>query len=116
MVFLVILIASFLLQLVMPWWIIVIISFATCGIIGKTGKVALWHPFFAIVVAWTAMALFKSIPNQHILATRIANMFGLHFWWWTLIISSLLGGFVAAVSGFCGYHFRKAVLAIKSAA
>jgi len=116
MVFLVILIASFLLQLVMPWWIIVIISFATCGIIGKTGKVALWHPFFAIVVAWTAMALFKSIPNQHILATRVANMFGLHFWWWTLIISSLLGGFVAAVSGFCGYHFRKAVLTIKSAA
>lgn len=116
MVFLVILIASFLLQLVMPWWIIVIVSFATCGIIGKTGKVSLWHPFFAIAVAWTTMALFKSIPNQHILATRIANMFGLHFWWWTLIISSLLGGFVAGVSGFCGYHFRKAVLAIKSAA
>lgn len=114
MVFLVILITSFLLQLVLPWWIIVIISFVTCGIIGKTGKVALWHPFFAIAVLWTGMALFKTLPNHNILATRIAHMFGLHLWWWTLVLTALLGAFAAAVSGYCGYHFRKAVLAIKS--
>lgn len=114
MVFLVILIASFLLQLFLPWWVIVIICFVTCGLIGKTGKVALWHPFFAIIISWTAMALFKTLPNHNILATRVANMFGLHFWWWTLLISALLGGFVAAISGFCGYHFRKAVLVKKS--
>lgn len=116
MVFLVILIASFLLQLILPWWVIVIISFATCGLIGKTGKVSLWQPFFAIILLWVAMALFKTLPNQNILATRVANMFGLHFWWWTLLISSLLGGFVAAISGYCGYHFRKAVLVKKPAA
>jgi len=116
MVFLVILIASFLLQFFLPWWVIVIISFATCGLIGKTGKVSLWHPFFAIIVLWAAMALFKSLPNDNILAARVANLFGLHFWWWTLLLSSLLGGFVAAISGYCGYHFRKAVLLKKPAA
>jgi len=116
MVFLVILIASFLLQFFLPWWVIVIISFATCGLIGKTGKVSLWHPFFAIIVLWAAMALFKSLPNDNILAARVANLFGLHFWWWTLLLSSLLGGFVAAISGYCGYHFRKAVLLKKTAA
>lgn len=114
MVFLVILIASFILQLVLPWWIIVIISFVTCGLIGKTGKVALWHPFFAIIVLWTTIALIKSLPNHNILVSRVAEMFGLHFWWGILVISSLLGGFIAAISGFCGYHFRKAVLAHKS--
>ncbi|CAM4395206.1 hypothetical protein SAMN06265348_11526 [Pedobacter westerhofensis] len=114
MVFLVILIASFLLQLVLPWWIIVIISFATCGIIGKTGKVALWHPFFAILILWTAMALFKTIPNHNLLVTRIAQLFGLQAWWWILVVTAILGAFVAGVSGFCGYHFRKAVIATQS--
>ncbi|SEB16312.1 hypothetical protein [Pedobacter hartonius] len=114
MVFLVILIASFLLQLVLPWWIIVMISFATCGLIGKTGKVALWHPFLAILVLWTAMALYKTLPNHNLLVTRVAQLFGLQAWWWILVLSSLVGGFTAGLSGFCGYHFRKAVLANQS--
>ncbi|QNK62973.1 hypothetical protein H7F33_00150 [Pedobacter sp. PAMC26386] len=110
MVFLVILIASFLLQLILPWWVIVIISFATCGLIGKTAKLSLWQPFFAILLLWTGVALYKSLPNHNLLVSRIAEMFGLHAWWLILLISSLLGGFVAAVSGYCGYQFRKAVL------
>jgi hypothetical protein len=114
MVFLIILIASFLLQLVLPWWIIVIIAFVTCGIIGKTGKVALWHPFFAILILWTGMALFKTIPNDNLLVNRIAQLFGLRGWWWILIVTGIIGGFVAGISGFCGYHFRKAVIALKS--
>ncbi|WP_316792312.1 hypothetical protein [Pedobacter frigoris] len=114
MVFIVILIASFLLQMVLPWWVIVIISFATCGLIGKTGKIALWSPFFAILLLWTGMALFKSIPNNHILASRIAEMFGVKSYVLILILSSVLGAFVAGISGYCGYHFRKAVLIKKT--
>ncbi|MGY0038210.1 hypothetical protein [Pedobacter sp. NJ-S-72] len=114
MVFLVILIASFLLQLVLPWWVIVIISFATCGLIGKTAKLSLWQPFFAILLLWTGVALYKSLPNHNLLVSRIAEMFGLHSWWLILLVSALLGGFVAAVSGYCGYQFRKAVLVKKT--
>ena len=114
MVFIVIIILSFLLQLVLPWWIIVIISFATCGLIGKTGKIALWAPFFAILLLWTGMALFKSMPNNNVLAMRVAVMFGVQSWWLILVISALLGAFTAAVSGYCGYHFRKAVLVTKT--
>lgn len=114
MVFLVILIASFLLQLVLPWWVIIVISFATCGLIGKTAKVAIWHPFFAIAVLWTGMALFKSIPNHQLLVSRVAEMFGLHAWWTIFVLSAVIGGFAAGVSGFCGYHFRKVALQMKS--
>ena len=114
MVFLVILVVSFLLQLVLPWWIIIIVSFATCGIIGKTGKIALWSPFFAILLLWTGMALYKSLPNEHVLAGRVAEMLGVKAWWLVLIVTALIGAFVAAISGFCGYHFRKAVLAKKT--
>ncbi|MHA4894716.1 hypothetical protein ACXZ1K_08195 [Pedobacter sp. PWIIR3] len=114
MVFLVILIASFLLQMVLPWWVIVVVSFATCGLIGKTGKIALWSPFFAILFLWTGMALYKSLPNENVLAGRVAEMLGVKIWWIVLVLTAILGAFVAGISGFCGYHFRKAVLVKKS--
>lgn len=110
MVFLVILIASFLLQMVLPWWVVIIISFVTCGLIGKTGRIAFWSPFFAILLLWIGFALFKSIPNQNILAGRVAEMFAVKYWMVVLILTGLLGGLASAISGLCGYHFRKAIL------
>lgn len=114
MVFIVVLILCFLLQMILPWWIIVIISFVTCGLIGKTGKLSLWGPFFAILLLWTAMALFKSLPNNNILATRVAEMFGVQAWWLILVLTAILGAFISGISGYCGYHFRKAVLVSKT--
>ena len=115
MVLIVIIVASFLLQMVLPWWIIVVISFATCGLIGKTGKISLWSPFFAILILWTGMALFKSIPNNNVLALRVAEMLGVKSWLLVLVLTSVLGAFCAGISGYCGYHFRKAVLSRKTA-
>jgi len=114
MVFLVILIASFFLQMILPWWVIIILSFATCGLIGKTAKISFWHPFLAISILWLGMALFKSLPNSNVLAARVAEMIGVKLWYLVLLITALLGGIAAAISGICGYHFRKAVIAKKT--
>ena len=116
MVFLVIIIASFLLQMVLPWWVVIIISFATCGIIGKTGKISFWQPFFAILVLWIGMALFKSLPNNNVLASRVAVMLSVNLWPIVLAVTGLLGGLVAGICGYCGYQFRKAVIGMKAPA
>lgn len=114
MVFFFILIASFFLQMVLPWWVVIILSFASCGLIGKTAKIAFWHPFFAILLLWLGMSLFKSLPNNNVLATRVAEMIGVKLWYIVLAITVLLGGLTAGISGICGYHFRKAVIGKKS--
>ena len=114
MVFLIIIIASFLLQMVLPWWVVIVISFATCGLIGKTGKISFWQPFFAILLLWAGMALFKSIPNHNMLATRVAEMLSVQLWPIVLGVTVILGGLVAGISGYCGYHFRKSVISIKT--
>lgn len=114
MVFLVIIISSFFLQMVLPWWVVIILSFATCGLIGKTAKIAFWHPFFAIFLLWLGMAFFKSLPNNNVLATRVAEMIGVKLWYIVMGITALLGGLTAAISGICGYHFRKAVIGKKN--
>ena len=116
MVFLIILLVSFLLQLFAPWWIVVLIAFITCAMLAKTGKIALWHPFLAILLLWLGMALFKSIPNDHLLANRVGEMLMVKSWLPILLLTGILGGFVAAISGFCGYHFRKALRADQTVA
>ena len=114
MVFIVILIFSFLLQLALPWWSIVVVCFATSGLIGKTAKISFWQSFFAIVILWSGVMLYKSIPNQHLLATRVAQMFEVKYWLAVLGITALLGGLSAGISGYCGYLFRKTIIAARS--
>jgi hypothetical protein len=113
MVFIVILLLAFVLQMFFPWWVIVVLAFAVCGIIGKNGKISFWQPFLAIFFLWIAVALYKSIPNGHILAGRIAEMFSLKSAYLVLALTGLLGALVAGISGYCGYQFRLAVLKIK---
>lgn len=115
MVFIVIIIGSFLLQLVLPWWVVIIVSFATCGIIGKTGKISFWQPFLAVSLLWIGMALFKSLPNNNVLATRVAEMLGLQYWPVLVLAMGIVSGLTAGISGLCGYHFRKAMLMGKKA-
>lgn len=114
MVFIVVIVLAFLLQMLLPWWIVILICFVTCGLIGKTGKIAFWQPFLAILLLWTGIALFKSLPNNNLLAIRVAEMFGIKIWWILLAISSLLGAITAGICGYCGYHFRKAILVTKT--
>lgn len=116
MVFIVVIIASFLLQMVMPWWAVIVISFATCGLIGKTAKVSFWQPFLAILVLWIGMALLKSLPNHHVLAARVAEMIGVKLWPVVLAVTGLLGALVAGISGYCGHHFRKTLISMKTKA
>lgn len=114
MVFIVIVIICFLLQMVAPWWVIIVVAFATCGIIGKTAKIAFWQSFFALFLLWIGYALFKSLPNDNVLAGRVAVMTGIKIWWALLLVTGILSGLVAGISGFCGYHFRMAMLAKKT--
>jgi len=115
-VFLIVLLASLLLQSFLPWWVIVIVSFLACAMLGKTSKQSLWASFFAILVLWAVVAVFKTQRNDHILVDRVAEMLGLTSAWLVMLITVVLGSFAAAVSGFCGYQFRKAIRADKSAA
>jgi len=114
MVFIVIAIICFFLQMVAPWWVIIVISFTTCGIIGKTGKIAFWQSFFAIFLLWIGYALFKSLPNDNILAGRVAVMTGIKVWWALILVTGIISGLVAGISGLCGYHFRTGMLAKKT--
>jgi len=108
MLFLIILILSFASGYFLPWWIVAVISFLTALFIGTTAKSSFWQAFVAVLIVWIVLALFKSVPNDHIMATRIAHLFHLPGWAYILLVTGVLGGLVGGMSALSGLLLKRA--------
>jgi hypothetical protein len=91
----------------LPWWAIAIIAFIAALYAGKTNTQAFWSGFGAIVIVWVTLALFKSIPNDHVLATRVAHLFHLPNWILLLAATALIGGLVGGLSSLSGLYVKR---------
>ena len=108
MLFLIILILTFASGYFLPWWVVAIAAFLSALIIGKTSRQAFWSGFLAVFIVWMVLALFKSVPNDHILATKIAHLFNLPGWGYILVITGIVGGLVAGFAALSGVLLKKA--------
>ena len=94
----------------MPWWIIAIAAFLSALLIGRTPGRSFLSGFAAIFVVWIVLALFKSIPNNNLLAGRVVQLFPIpHNWIWLLIITAVIGGMVGGMSALSGVLVKKAL-------
>ncbi|EHQ28603.1 hypothetical protein [Mucilaginibacter paludis] len=110
MLFFIILILSLVVSYVLPWWIVAIIAFLAAFFIAKSSAHAFWSAFAAIFIAWVILALFKSVPNNHILATRVAHLFPFGGQWiWLLLITGIVGGLVAGMSALSGVLLKQSL-------
>ncbi|MPR34116.1 hypothetical protein [Salmonirosea aquatica] len=105
--YLIILVATAVLQLFLPWWMIVLVPFVVC----------LWrshHPGSAYAVSlaavstvWLAYTTFIHNSTQGSMSNRMAELFFLPNGVVLLIIVSLVSGFVAGFAGMAGYYVRQ---------
>jgi hypothetical protein len=108
MLFLIILILSFVSSYFLPWWVAALIAFLAALFIGKTSGRSFWSGFGAIFILWVILALLKSIPNDNILAGRVIQLFPLpHNWILLLIITALIGGLVGGLAALSGILTKK---------
>jgi hypothetical protein len=108
MLFLIILILSFASGYFLPWWVVAIAAFLAACLIGKTPASGFWQGFAAVFIGWTVLALFKSIPNNHILASRVVQLFPIpHHWILLLFITALIGGIVGGMASITGIYVKK---------
>ncbi|MFB5946621.1 hypothetical protein [Albibacterium profundi] len=109
--FLLILILSCLLQLLFPWWVIAPVAFVCCLLKARNAFSAFVIAFLAVFVLWFATAAILSIQNNHILATRISQMFGLgsgaYSWVLLALLTSVIGGLVAGFAGISGFLIKR---------
>src|SRR5690606_9712596 len=111
MLFIIILIICFLLQLSLPWWVITAVAFAAAFWRAKSSRHAFWSGFLAIFCLWAGVALFYTLPNNNILADRIGIMMGLpetsFTWLIVLLATGLAGALVSGLFALSGYYVRQ---------
>jgi len=109
MLFLIILILSFISSFLLPWWAVAVIAFLAALFIGKTSGKVFWSGFGAIFVLWVILALMKSLPNDNVLAGRVIQLFPLpHQWILLLLITALIGGLVGGLAALSGVLTKRA--------
>ncbi len=109
MLFLIILILSFLCSYFLPWWIIAVIAFLAAFFMSKKPGISFFAGFAAVFVAWTILALLKSVPNDNILAGRVAKLFQLPNWTLLLLVTAFIGGLVGGMAALSGALVKKAL-------
>lgn len=107
LLFPIILTLAFISGFFLPWWFVAVIAFAAALFVKTTGNV-FWTGFAGVGLAWLALALLKTLPNDNILATRVAALFQLPGWIYILIITVIIGGVVGGLAALSGALVRKA--------
>lgn len=114
MLFFIIVIICFVMQLFLPWWIITPLAFGAAFWKARTPGHAFWSGFFAVFILWGCTALFYSFANGNLLANRVGAMLGLpetgFNWAIVAFISGLIGALAAGFCALAGYYFRQAMV------
>ncbi|RVT96564.1 hypothetical protein EOD41_19835 [Mucilaginibacter limnophilus] len=113
LLFAIILALTFISGFILPWWVCAIIAFAAALLIRTKGSAFLCG-FSAVAVAWLGLALLKTLPNENILAQRMAKLFHLPNWLLLLAVTIIIGGLVGGFSALTGVLFRKAFITKKA--
>lgn len=113
MLFLLILIISLVFQFFLPWWVIAPVAFGVAIWKAQTARRAFGSGFLAIFMLWIVMSLIQSIPNENLLANRVAEMLTLPAssfgWLIILLVTGIVGGLVAGLCALAGFYCRVAV-------
>jgi hypothetical protein len=103
MLFLIILVLTFISGFILPWWVIALIAFIAAWFFGKSSGQAFLAGFGGVFIAWSILILLKTIPNDNILVNRVIQLFPLPHWWvLLLLISALIGGLVGGMAALSG--------------
>lgn len=86
----------------LPWWMVSVVSFLVSALIQQKPGRSFLTGFLAIAILWLGYALYKDIPNQHILSARMAQLFSLPGYGLYILILVLIGGLVGGISAWSG--------------
>ncbi len=99
---------SFGLQLLLPWWIIVIVAFAVELFFGGKTSFSFFAGFYGIFIYWLIYAGIIDIQNDFILSNKIAQLFHLpQLPLLMALVTALIGGIVGGLGSLTGNIFRK---------
>ena len=85
-----------------------IIAFVAAYICNKKPAWSFLSGFAAVFAAWTIAALLKSMPNDNVLAARVAKLMQLPNWVMLLLVTGFIGGLVGGLAALSGALVKNA--------
>jgi hypothetical protein len=109
MLFLILLVLAFISSYLLPWWAVAIVTFFAAYFMAKTPWRSFISGFLAVFIVWALLAMLKSIPNNHLLAGRVVQLFPLpHNWVWVLVVTAFIGGLIGGMGALSGTLMKRA--------
>ena len=104
--FFLIAVLSFVAQLFLPWWSMVIIAFVSSFFFGRNLRQSFFLPFLACGIVWLLMAATIHFTRGDLMTGRISQLLSLAspilIYLMTFLIAAIAGG----VAGFAGYSLK----------
>lgn len=95
----------------LPWWMVAVCTFLVVVTMRQGPGQGFRAGFAGIALLWLIVILCRDLPNEHILSTRMAKVFGMPNSGLFILINILLGGLVGGLAGWSGgvmfKYFRK---------
>lgn len=115
MPFIIILVASAIAQLFLPWWVIAPIAFLVGMMKSPSAGKAFFAGAGAIAILWIAYALYLNLSSDGLMLDRIGNLFAESLKFLKsvpysvsfFVIMALIGGLVGGFSALAGYQFKQ---------
>ncbi|MDN5211470.1 hypothetical protein QQ020_05390 [Fulvivirgaceae bacterium BMA12] len=100
-------ILAFLLQQVMPWWIIALVCFFVTLVIKSSGFTDFMAGFLGIGLLWLLMAWWIDHETNSMLTTKIAQLLGVGQAYIVILATGLIGSIVGGLAALSGHFVRK---------
>ena len=90
-----------------PWWTAAVVAGAVVYVAKLSAGKAFGAGFCGIALLWLAFALYRDIPNHHILSIRMAQLFHLPGYSLFIAVTVFIGGIVGGIGAWSGAQLRK---------
>jgi hypothetical protein len=98
---------SFATALFFPWWIIALVAFIVAAVIPQRPLLAFLAAFLAIFILWGVQSYLIDQKNNHILATKVADLlFHKSSYLLIIIVTAVVGAIVSGFAGLTGSLLR----------
>lgn len=105
---LVCLLAMLALQIITPyWWWVMIVPFAFGAALATGGWRAIRTGLLSAGLLWLGAGTYFYLTGSHLIATRMARMFGLGKSWPMIAATALVAALAAGFSGYAGFALQK---------
>lgn len=93
---------------ILPWWSFAITSLMVAVAVHQKAGKAFLAGFLGLFLLWSVLAFLKDSANDHLLATKVAQILPLGGSYIVLIVvTGIIGGLVAGLAALTGSYLRQ---------